>query len=510
VTTVLQPARPDGPSGGYRSGGEPGQPRLGGRPDAIKAWLAAHPAWPLSAMLIGWPLWWILGFSAVAPAIFMIPMLWIMYRWNAKRQRKLRFPPGFILWALFLLLSVISALALGQQAPETVVSSASNRLVSWGLRLALYIGCTVYLLFAGNLTEQELPRRKLAWMMGLVGIYTVAGGILGTLLPAVQLTSPLAYLVPQSIQQNQEVIALMLHPATSQVMNFLGYAEGRPSAPFSYTNMWGNSIAILLPWLLVAWYAYGNRRQRRATIVVFCIGLIPVVYSLDRGLWVGLGLSVIYLAVRFAARGKVGMIGVIAGTLAVAAAVILFSPLGSLIEQRLQHGRSNQGRTNYSLIAGRDALSSPFIGYGDTRHAAGSAASIAIGRTSSCRNCGYTTIGGNGQLQLMLICTGLLGAALYCGFFAYGFWRYRTDKSPYGMAGLQVLLVGFWFMFVYESVGPPLGFAMLAYALLWKNERVRRGIEPDLTAGEVAPPPSGPAGPAVPGHARRGITGATA
>jgi hypothetical protein len=507
VTTVLQPARPDGPSGGY-SKAQPGVPRPGGRPGTLKAWFDTHPAWPLSAMLIGWPVWWIFGFSAIAPIVFAIPMLRIMYLWHAKRQRKLRFPPGFMLWALFLMVSVISVLALGQEAPDTVVSSTSNRLVSWGLRFGLYLGATVFLLFTGNLTEEELPRRKLAWMLGLVGIYTVAGGFLGILLPSVQLTSPLAYIVPQSIQQNQEQIQLMLHPATSQIMNFLGYAEGRPSAPFPYTNMWGNSIAILLPWLLVAGWSFGNRRQRRFTVAIFVLALFPVVYSLDRGLWVGLGLSVLYLAVRFAARGKGRMLAVIAGTLAVLAAVILFSPLGDLIGQRLQHGASNTGRTNASEIALEDGLSSPFVGYGDTRHQSGSAASIAIGRTSTCRDCGYTTIGGNGQLQLMLICTGLVGAALYCLFFGYGFWHYRRDKTPYGLAGLQVILVGFWFMFVYEAVGPPLGFVMIVYALLWKNERVRLGIEPDLTAGEATQPPPDPT--AVPGQGRRGITGATA
>jgi len=35
-----------------------------------------------------------------------------------------------------------------------------------------------------------------------------------------------------------------------------------------------------------------------------------------------------------------------------------------------------------------------------------------------------------------------------------------------------VLILGFPFMVVYIAVGPPLVFTMLAYALLWKNDRV--------------------------------------
>jgi hypothetical protein len=83
-------------------------------------------------------------------------------------------------------------------------------------------------------------------------------------------------------------------------------------------------------------------------------------------------------------------------------------------------------------------------------------------------------VGGDGQLQLLLITVGFTGTFFYLSFFGYGIWRYRQDKSPYGMAGLLVLMLGFIFMFVYEAVGPPLAFTFLAYALLWRGERERR------------------------------------
>ena len=40
------------------------------------------------------------------------------------------------------------------------------------------------------------------------------------------------------------------------------------------------------------------------------------------------------------------------------------------------------------------------------------------------------------------------------------------------MVGVLVLLLGFPFMIVYIAVGPVLLFTMLAYVLLWKNDRV--------------------------------------
>jgi hypothetical protein len=119
-------------------------------------------------------------------------------------------------------------------------------------------------------------------------------------------------------------------------------------------------------------------------------------------------------------------------------------------------------------------LASPFIGYGDTRHEQGSTNSIAVGKTLKCHSCGSRDVGGNGQLWLLMICSGLLGTGLYFGFFAYGAWRYRRDLTPYGMAGVLVILLGFVFAIVYIAVGPPLVFTMLAYALLWKNDRELR------------------------------------
>lgn len=467
MTTALQPAPPDTSPGVISAEPVPHVRSLG-------RWLADHPAWPIAAMLGGWPLWWLLGIEAYAPVVFAVPAVVRMYRWQASGARRIRIPPAFLLWLLFLVVSVVSVAELDQQAPQTVGSTLTNELVSWGLRTLSYIASTVILLYAGNLTESELSRRRLAWLLGLTGIYTVVGGLLGTLLPNVKITSPLAYIVPASIQAGNSTISLMLHPSVSQVMNFLGYAEGRPSAPFVYTNMWGNSLAILLPWLLVGWWIYGNRRQRRICGTVFVLALVPVVYSLDRGLWIGLGIFALYLAVRFAARGKALMLGVIAGALVLITVVILFTPLQGLIADRLNHGASNAGRTNKSLIAWDDAVASPLIGWGDTRREQGSGESITVGRSSSCPSCSGTSIGGNGQLQLLLISSGVAGAVFYMSFFAYGIWRYRRDPTPYGIAGVMVLLGGFWFMFVYNAVGPPLTFAMLAYALLWRNESVWR------------------------------------
>jgi hypothetical protein len=394
-------------------------------------------------------------------------------------------PPGFGLWLIFLVIMIAGVFTISQTAPETVSSPVSGRLISYTFRASDYIGVALMLLLAGNLTEKELSRKRLAWWLGLLGIYTVAGGLGGLIDKHFQFTATLYYLLPKSLQNNNGLIYVMVHPGFAEVMTILGYAQGRVKAPFDYTNTWGNMLAILLPWLLVAWWSYGSRRQRAWAVIIGALAVMLTIISLDRGLWVGIGVGILYLALRFAARGRLGMLAAVFGVIALAGVIVVASPLQSLIQQRLQHGKSDSVRGSLSLIAVQDAVSSPLIGYGDSRHELGSVNSIALGQTGRCHNCGSRDIGGNGQLWLLLISSGFLGTAFYLAFFAYGAIRYWRDPTPYGLAGVLVLLLGFVFVIVYEAVGAPLACTMLSYALLWKNERARRSEAAAAAAAEA-------------------------
>jgi polysaccharide biosynthesis protein PslJ len=466
------------------------RPERGLRTPGHKNWFASHPAWPVTALLAGYPIWWAFGLPDESVIILAIPMLLRMRSWG-KSGRSVKVPPAFGLWLLFLVCVVAGVATLGLPAPDTVVSALSNRALSFADRGLTYLGLTVILLYAGNLTEAELPRRRLAWLLGLVGIYATIGGLGGVIAPHFQFTSPLAYVLPHSLQNNSLVQAA-IYPSFSQVTDVLGVIEGRPKAPFEYTNTWGDCLTILLPWLLVAWWSYGSRRQRRLVLVTAGAALIPLVYSLNRGVWVGTGLIAVYLAVRLAARGKIAMLGLLCAALAVAGVVVVATPLQGLITSRLQHQQSNSIRGSLSATAVQDANAAPIIGYGDTRHQQGSASSIVVGPSADCPSCGQFPVGSNGQLYLLLVCTGWVGTVLFLAFFAYLAWRYRRDKSPYGMAGVLVILLSFFYMFAYVSVTAPLEFTMLAVALLWRNDQWLR--DPDR--------PADPLGSAVAGRRR--------
>lgn len=461
----------------------------------VGAWLTRHPAWPVTALLAGYPLWWALGIADFMWIGVAIPMVSRMLAWRAHRSRPLRLPPAFGLWLGFLLWTVVSGVTLKLSAPGTAVSPVSHRLVAYADRTTTYVAITVLLLYVGNLTESELPRRKLVWLLGLVGIYASVLGVAGILLPTLQFNSPTLHLIPHTLRTNAFILAQM-HPALTQIQNVFGTVaeQGRPKAPFDYTNTWGECLTITVPWLLLVCLGAGaKRRQRIIGWATVSLALVALIYSLNRGAWIAVGFSVVYLAIKLAAKGRMAVLGGLVALLALTVVVGVASPLGHVVSLRLQNGKSNTIRSSLFSLSMKDGLSSPVLGYGDTRQQLGSINSVAIGPTAACPICGQAEVGSTGQFSLVLICSGFVGVVFFFGFFAYGAWRYRRDRTPTGAVGLLVILLSFIYMFTYDAVAAPLGLTMLAYALLWRNDRqfrlagIRPGNDQRPLAGQMSP-----------------------
>jgi hypothetical protein len=435
--------------------------------------LSRRPAWPISVLLIGYPLWWALGFGDLIWIILAVPMAVRMIGWRVKRTRSLRVPPAFGLWLVFLVLAVVGGTALGLTAPGTAASPLSHRALSYLNRTGSYVAITVLLLYACNLTEKELPRRRLAWLLGLVAIYTIMGGVAAIIKPTFQFRSLLEVLLPHHLQNNAFVHALT-HPGLAQVQGGIGGAGKRPKAPFDYTNAWGESLTLLVPWLIVGWWYAGTRRQRMLVAFLVAMAAVALLYSLNRTAWLGAAVSVVYLVVRLVAKRPRALITLLCTGVVVAAVLAVATPVPGLLAKRLSTGGSAGLRTNLDGLAVRAGLSSPVIGYGDTRKQLGSLQSVAQGPTSDCPKCGQQAVGSTGQLWLLLVCNGAVGAVLYIGFFVVGAWRFRRDRTPYGQAGVLVLGLSLIYLFSYEALSAPLGFTMLGYALLLRNELERR------------------------------------
>jgi len=430
------------------------------------------PGWPLVWLLAAFPLWWALGLGQLIFFVAAVPMVRELHR-----RAPIRVPRGFGWWLLFLVWVVVSLVMLPVNPPGTIPASALHRLGPALLRVAQYFTVTVILLYVGNLSERELPQRRLVRLLALMGVWTIAGGLLGVIVPTFQFTSPVELLLPGSLAQNGLVQSLT-HPAAAQLQSVLGYESPRPAAPFFYTNMWGNNLATLLMWFVVAYMVRGRTLSRVGAAIALALAVIPVVYSLNRGLWIGLGIGVLVVVVRLALRGRIvplagTLLLLVLGTGAVAA-----SPLHTIFSERLQHGHSNAARTFTTDQAVTVTKESPILGFGHTRDVVGSNQSIAIGRSASCPKCGNSALGINGHLWLLLVTNGFVGAAFYLGFFVDGIWRYRRDFSPEGIAGVTVLVMSLFFILVYNALISPLALYLLSYAVLWRNAMAAEGTLP--------------------------------
>ena len=208
-------------------------------------------------------------------------------------------------------------------------------------------------------------------------------------------------------------------------------------------------------------------------MVLLLLSVVPITYSLNRGMWIGLGLAVAYVAVRFAARGRVLALGAIALALALGSLLFVATPLQGMVTDRLATGHSNETRTYLAQDALRAAQSSPLLGYGSTRQTIGSDASIAVGQTADCPKCGNRDIGSTGQFLLLLVAQGFLGLGLYVAYFVRTLWAFRHDSSPIGIAGTLVVLMSLLYGLFYSGLLIPLAVTFLSIGLLWRNAQLR-------------------------------------
>jgi hypothetical protein len=419
----------------------------------------------LVALIGGYPIWWILGLGA-----FAIPLLAVPMTVELCRRRPVRLPRGFAVWLVFLAWNLIGIVMLGRTAPHTVAGSATGRLIGYGFRNVFFASVTVVLLFIGNLTEREMSRQRLIRLLAWFFTVTVAGGLLGSFAPRFAVTSPVEALLPRHYRTNLYVQSLV-HPAAAQLQDVLGYVAARPKAPFDYTNSWGNNFAILLTWFVVAMWVGGRTPRRVLAVVVAGLGIVPVVYSLDRGLWIALALACAVVACRLVAAGK-------AVAVVVFLTILTAAGLVAVVQDRLAHPHSNAIRGTLDQEAVDAAKTSPVLGFGSTRNALGSPLSIAIGKSAACPQCGNAPVGSTGELWHDLIAVGFVGAGLYEWFFVSAIWRFRRDRSAIGIAGTTALGMSLVFGLFYDAIPTALLCYFLSYGLLWRNDMARRAGMP--------------------------------
>ena len=399
--------------------------------------------WPITACIAAFPLWWALGLGAFIWPIFAVPLALRMIT----RRRRITVPVGFGTWLLYLVFVGLSFTAL-DPGPLPF---------AWLWRLANYVSCTIFFLAICEADEDEIPTDRMIRLLALFWIITLVGGWLGVLMPYGGLPSLTEKLLPTNIASNEFVIELV-RPQFAQVQEVLGYPLGRPKAPFIYTNDWGSAYALLLPFFFLSWLQAADIRRRSWAYLLLTASLIPVFVSLNRGLWLSLGVALIYAASRSGELARMARRALFA-LVTVGMLLIVFTPVGTLVEGRAENDHSSAGR---SLLYGesfRITLDSPIIGLGGPQPYEG--------------NKIIPNVGTQGMFWTVLVSTGYVGLGIFLA--AWGRWIWETRAGPPVTFWCHVvLIIGLVQILVYDMIPSSLHIVFIAAALGFRAARQER------------------------------------
>ncbi len=401
------------------------------------------PTWPLTALFLGVPLWWVAGLGDLMFPVFAAVMLVFL-----GRRGGVEVPRGFGLWLLFLVWMAFSAIQL----------DTAGRFAGFGYRALLYVAVTILGVYVYNARHSITGRYVLGLMVGFWMI-VVAGGYLGVFFPMLQITTPLAHLVPEPLLSNELVREMVIRRATQYNPDSWFQLEPRPSAPFLYTNGWGNAYSLLMPFV-VAYLAVVRRgRMFWFVLAAIPISFVPAFLTLNRGMFLGLGLAVVYVAVRLALAGRTRALLALGGLAVVTVLAVTVLPVQERLTERLTVSTTTEDRASLYLETIDRTLESPLFGYGAPRPS---------------ENDGAPSAGTQGQIWMVLFSHGFPGAFLYLAFLTVAWFRSLRRIDAVGLTCNTVLLLLLVESLYYGVLATGLAIGMIAAGLVLRPAFPRR------------------------------------
>ncbi|MBV9382869.1 MAG: oligosaccharide flippase family protein [Streptosporangiaceae bacterium] len=436
-------------SGARTLGAAPGT----GRPDHGRpaAWSPRLPAtWPLTVLFAAFPVWWLIGVSSFVWPVVAVPML-VALIW----RRRTRAPVAVALWFAFTSWVLLSGLQL----------DSATKILSFSYRLALYAAAGVLFLYVYNLPRAGWLDAKVLRILTYFWMVVVAGGYAGIVVGAHTFVPPFEYLLPHGLR-SQPFVQELVHPVFAEVQGFLGHPVPRPAAPFAYTNTWGGNMGVLTMVALAAVAAAGPGRRRRLLIAVLAASLVPMAFSLNRGMFLSIGVGILYVTARLAVRRRVGALMSLLVLTALLVIAVALTPLGHLVAGSFSstHGHSNQVRLNLYRLAITGANQSPIFGHGEPQP-------VTAGQGLA----GTPPIGTQGQLWDVLYTNGYPALVLFAGFFGMVLWQTRRARGIAGLWLQAVPLVALTQIAVYGWLPSELQIVMVGAALAYRRCRLPAG-----------------------------------
>ena len=400
------------------------------------------PIAPLYIFVITYPIMWALGL-----AYFVWPLGALFFGLPLLMNRPVRVPPGFGLWLMFLVWMLLSG-SQGRHLTATgPVRLARHHLPHRHARVPMGVqpakGCA----------ERSLRDRA----DGAVVVGGRARGIAGVLAPSLSWHSFAQSIVPKRILSDPTGYAF-IHPALTDVkFRALGHPLGRPKALFAYTNQWGAAVGVLTPFVIAAIATARRGLKRSLLIALLAASVIPIVISLNRGLWLALIGAVLYVAWRLMRQGNARLLLQVLAVLAVVAVALVASPLRSVLHERVS-SKTNSNQTRVAIYSETVAQvkGSPIFGFGSPRP---TTSDILTG----------AHIGTQGQVYLVLFSHGVPGLLFFLGFFFSVFRRSRRGDLNISSLWNIVLVIAAVEMWFYDFI--PTVFFVIMIAAAWPAER---------------------------------------
>lgn len=397
------------------------------------------PGWPLYVLVVGYPLWWVLGLSSFVWTLVAIPMLMYMVT-----HKVARIPRRFGVWLLFLTWMLLSSLTL----------SGSTAWLTYIYRASAYLAATITLMYILSVPRDVFPTRRLVLLLTGFWLLLLAGGYLGLVFARVSFPSIMEHLLPRSLASNDYVYSL-IHPRFAEVQYFIGYTIYRPSAPFFYTNWWGGNFGALFPIAIAAFGYLRTRRTRLLLAIALALAVPPIILSVNRGLWLSLGVGLSYAMVRLALQGRARIAGVVLGFLMFVGLLLVATPLRTTVEDRLAHPASNRGRFGVIEAAIEGTKQAPLLGHGVPQPAP--------------KDLRIPTVGTGGLIWQVLYTTGIPGAALFVAWLVSCLWGSRKGSPPIQLwAHIGIVIVVLQMLF-YSMIPVEVCVLMILTALAFRE-----------------------------------------
>jgi len=263
----------------------------------------------------------------------------------------------------------------------------------------LFAGALTSLVWLVNVSEERVRSMQIYDWLAALWITMIVFGYLGVLFPAFVHKSPFQLMLGPI--GNQGFVDELSRWRFAETQGFLGYPLPRPAAPFNATNGWGAAVGILTPFFLRSWILQPDLRRRRVGYLIGLAGVYPIIVSVNRGLWISLGVALVYYAARKALRGKFGAFAVLIGTMVAVTALLVATPAGQLVGDKLDKSeKSNDSRSSLYSEAFAGAKQSPLIGNG------------APARPTEARP-DMPPVGTHGLLWYLMFVHGFVGMALF-------------------------------------------------------------------------------------------------